>query len=151
MCGRDFILITKNGGLNYSVQFLSNGQNHIFTSIFFPDSSNGWAVGNGIIVRTNKGGEPIGIQPISSEIPNQFSLSQNYPNPFNPVTIIKFQAPLPPPKGGCRMFLSEFMTFLVNNKCHFFLPLGEDRRGRIRSRMGRIQLSKRCIFLQVNY
>lgn len=34
--------------------------------------------------------ELIGIQPISSEIPKQYSLSQNYPNPFNPVTNINF-------------------------------------------------------------
>lgn len=33
----------------------------------------------------------IGIKPISSEIPNKFSLSQNYPNPFNPNTSIKYQ------------------------------------------------------------
>lgn len=32
----------------------------------------------------------IGIEPISNEIPNQFSLSQNYPNPFNPTTKIRF-------------------------------------------------------------
>jgi hypothetical protein len=32
----------------------------------------------------------IGIQQVSSEIPNEFTLSQNYPNPFNPVTNIKF-------------------------------------------------------------
>ncbi len=36
---------------------------------------------------------PIGIQPISTEIPKQFSLSQNYPNPFNPSTKIKFDIP----------------------------------------------------------
>jgi len=35
--------------------------------------------------------ELVGIQPISNEIPNQFSLSQNYPNPFNPNTVISFQ------------------------------------------------------------
>jgi hypothetical protein len=35
-----------------------------------------------------------GVQKISSEIPNMFSLSQNYPNPFNPVTKIKFDVPL---------------------------------------------------------
>lgn len=34
---------------------------------------------------------PIGITPISSEIPNQFSLEQNYPNPFNPSTNIEFR------------------------------------------------------------
>lgn len=37
---------------------------------------------------------PIGVDPISSEIPSQFSLYQNYPNPFNPSTKIKFQIPL---------------------------------------------------------
>jgi hypothetical protein len=32
----------------------------------------------------------IGIQPVSHEIPVNYSLSQNYPNPFNPTTKIKF-------------------------------------------------------------
>jgi uncharacterized delta-60 repeat protein len=36
---------------------------------------------------------PIGIQTISSETPENFSLGQNYPNPFNPVTNIKLQIP----------------------------------------------------------
>lgn len=31
---------------------------------------------------------PIGIEPVSSEIPDKFVLYQNYPNPFNPKTII---------------------------------------------------------------
>lgn len=35
----------------------------------------------------------VGIQPISNERPNSFSLSQNYPNPFNPSTKIKFALP----------------------------------------------------------
>jgi len=35
----------------------------------------------------------IGIQQISSTIPQEFLLSQNYPNPFNPVTKIKFSIP----------------------------------------------------------
>ncbi|MCC6864723.1 MAG: T9SS type A sorting domain-containing protein [Ignavibacteria bacterium] len=33
---------------------------------------------------------PIGIIPISTEIPRSFELKQNYPNPFNPVTNIEF-------------------------------------------------------------
>ncbi len=37
---------------------------------------------------------PIGITPISNEIPKTFSLSQNYPNPFNPSTKINFSVPL---------------------------------------------------------
>jgi hypothetical protein len=38
----------------------------------------------------------IGIKPISSEIPDKFTLSQNYPNPFNPTTKIKFSIPATP-------------------------------------------------------
>ena len=37
--------------------------------------------------------EFIGINLISSNIPNLFVLKQNYPNPFNPVTNIKFEIP----------------------------------------------------------
>jgi hypothetical protein len=33
---------------------------------------------------------PIGIKPISSEVPKHFDLKQNYPNPFNPSTNIEF-------------------------------------------------------------
>lgn len=33
---------------------------------------------------------PIGINTISTEVPNGFSLKQNYPNPFNPATKIQF-------------------------------------------------------------
>ncbi|MBE2226382.1 MAG: hypothetical protein IAE93_03540 [Ignavibacteria bacterium] len=36
----------------------------------------------------------VGINQISTEIPENFSLSQNYPNPFNPVTKVKFEIPL---------------------------------------------------------
>ncbi|HMQ80004.1 MAG TPA: SBBP repeat-containing protein [Ignavibacteria bacterium] len=39
---------------------------------------------------TIKYSSTIGIQPISTEIPNKFSLEQNYPNPFNPATKIRF-------------------------------------------------------------
>jgi uncharacterized delta-60 repeat protein len=34
-----------------------------------------------------------GLQPVSGEVPKEFSLFQNYPNPFNPVTNIKFNLP----------------------------------------------------------
>ena len=36
---------------------------------------------------------PVGINVLSTETPEKFSLSQNYPNPFNPVTKIKFSIP----------------------------------------------------------
>jgi len=40
------------------------------------------------------GGNPIGINQLSSEVPEKFALYQNYPNPFNPSTKIKFEIPL---------------------------------------------------------
>lgn len=40
------------------------------------------------------GGTPIGINSISTELPQSFSLEQNYPNPFNPVTKFKFSIPV---------------------------------------------------------
>lgn len=36
---------------------------------------------------------PIGIEPVSGEIPVIYNLQQNYPNPFNPVTKIRFSIP----------------------------------------------------------
>lgn len=42
---------------------------------------------------TIKYSSTIGIQQISNNIPNKFSLEQNYPNPFNPATNIKFNLP----------------------------------------------------------
>jgi len=44
-------------------------------------------------VNYNPRSAPIGIQQISSEVPQDFSLGQNYPNPFNPSTKIKFEIP----------------------------------------------------------
>jgi hypothetical protein len=36
----------------------------------------------------------VGVNKISHEIPESFSLTQNYPNPFNPTTVISFQLPV---------------------------------------------------------
>lgn len=41
-----------------------------------------------------------GINQISSEVPEKFSLSQNYPNPFNPFTKLKFSIPNAPLSFG---------------------------------------------------
>jgi hypothetical protein len=35
----------------------------------------------------------VGIKPISTEIPNKFTVHQNFPNPFNPVTSVRFDIP----------------------------------------------------------
>jgi hypothetical protein len=69
---------------------------------------------------------PIGIQNISSEIPQRYQLYQNYPNPFNPATKIKFDIPLSPlnergDKGGFVTLtiydlLGREIATLVNDK-----------------------------------
>ena len=86
------LLKTSNNGLNW----ISIGPYFSSTilSISFCSLDIGYILGyHGTILKTTTGGEPIGIQPISTEIPKQFILHQNYPNPFNPVTKIKFEIP----------------------------------------------------------
>jgi len=69
---------------------------------------------------------PIGIKPISTEVPDKYALYQNYPNPFNPKSNIKFQiakTPLNPPQGGKQTVrlivydvLGREVTTLVNEQ-----------------------------------
>ena len=56
---------------------------------------------------------PVGVNQISTKIPETFSLSQNYPNPFNPATKIKFS--IPPSKGArpSRLGSDEGMITLI--------------------------------------
>ncbi len=69
----------------------TSGTGAILYGVQYLNSSTVYAVGeNGTILSTV---QVIGINPISSYIPSEFSLSQNYPNPFNPMTKIKFQMP----------------------------------------------------------
>ena len=83
---------TTNGGNNWSIQ--NSGINYIFRGLWFVDNNTGWAVGqHGTILKTTTGGDPIGIKPISNEVPAEYSLHQNYPNPFNPSTLIEFDVP----------------------------------------------------------
>jgi photosystem II stability/assembly factor-like uncharacterized protein len=42
----------------------------------------------------SKGQITVGIEPISSFIPQNYKLHQNYPNPFNPVTNLRFRLPV---------------------------------------------------------
>jgi hypothetical protein len=97
-----------------TVQFLNKTTNQPLDSLTsFPDSlkmrvttAPGTSTGNFTlnVIGSGSGGQmprhkrsfnirvhnPIGITPISTEVPAKFSLLQNYPNPFNPVTNIKF-------------------------------------------------------------
>lgn len=46
-----------------------------------------------VYYKRNPTGNPIGITPVSTNVPSDYSLEQNYPNPFNPVTNINFSIP----------------------------------------------------------
>ena len=84
------IFRTTNGGTS----FVEVSPEVYANTYFFTDMQTGYGAGwSGGILKTTTGGEPIGIQPISNEVPNNFVLHQNYPNPFNPVTKIKFSIP----------------------------------------------------------
>ena len=103
----DLDLISSNyGGGTYSV-FANNGSG-VFTNnpITLPASSAGSCITvhdrdndgdmdlagidevDDLLFIFNNG--PVGIQNISTEVPNSFSLYQNYPNPFNPTTHLGF-------------------------------------------------------------
>ncbi|HRF64482.1 MAG TPA: T9SS type A sorting domain-containing protein [Ignavibacteria bacterium] len=74
-------------GADFSNPNLAGFDNVTFRGAFGTTNwTSGWAV-------FNPRGYTIGIQQISSNVPNDFTLSQNYPNPFNPVTNIKFELP----------------------------------------------------------
>jgi photosystem II stability/assembly factor-like uncharacterized protein len=84
------ILKTTNSGNNWFIDSLFKKINGLI-SLYFTDPNTGYVVGSkGIILKTTTGGNLMGIVPIGTEIPREFSLAQNYPNPFNPVTTIKF-------------------------------------------------------------
>lgn len=87
------ILKTTDAGNTWKIY--QSIANFGFYNMHFTDVNTGYFVGGGgVILKTTNGcGDPIGIEPISNNIPERFELYQNYPNPFNPVTKIKFYIP----------------------------------------------------------
>ncbi len=87
---------TLDGGLTWGEQSTVMPQTAMFDIEFAPGSTSiGWMCGSdgALIYTDNSGGSFIGIEPISGNVPEKYSLSQNYPNPFNPTTNIKLQIP----------------------------------------------------------
>lgn len=107
---------TTNQGINWKRENISTG--YIFNIASFNDSIL-WTCGNGgKIFHTTNGGEPlVGIQNISTEIPESFKLNQNYPNPFNSETIIEFSIKI---KSNYKLeiinSLGRIIKILLNNE-----------------------------------
>jgi len=57
-------------------------------NVYVTGSSEG--TGTSFDFATIKYSQSVGVQTISTEVPQKFFLSQNYPNPFNPSTTINF-------------------------------------------------------------
>jgi len=94
--GNDFgVYVTVNNGTSWSTYAAGMPYAMIFDlKIVYPNRHIRAATyGNGVFERSLVQ-NPVGITPISSQIPKSFSLSQNYPNPFNPSTKIHFEVPL---------------------------------------------------------
>jgi hypothetical protein len=107
----DYVTLKYNSlGVQKWAQFYNGTGNNmdVPSAIAVDDSNNVYVTGksytdsNHYAYTTIKYSQPIGIQLISSEIPQNYNLYQNYPNPFNPTTKIKFDIPTPlyPPEGG---------------------------------------------------
>ncbi|CAN5445871.1 hypothetical protein BH10BAC5_BH10BAC5_14970 [soil metagenome] len=91
---------TTDGGLTWTA--MTNNPINKLGKIIFTDNLTGWTIGKsgtisnytgGGLMKTISGGLTE-IEPISSIIPDKFSLQQNYPNPFNPTTKINYELPI---------------------------------------------------------
>lgn len=79
------LLKSTNGGLTWNDMWSGN---QTLNDISIPAASVAYICTDA--GKVLKGTSLTGINPISSIVPDKFSLSQNYPNPFNPSTKIKF-------------------------------------------------------------
>ena len=87
------VLKSTNGGLNWTEMTTAGYSTFNIDTKKIGSTVYGYAVSflNGTTNAVLKMADPItGIENISSEVPNVYSLNQNYPNPFNPVTNLEF-------------------------------------------------------------
>jgi len=86
-----FMLFTSDGGNSWTQ--CESPTNTAINSIFFIDSTTGWAAGNdGAILKYNSNDSVSSVNNKNiNNLPNSFYLSQNYPNPFNPSTKIEYR------------------------------------------------------------
>jgi len=94
------IYLSNNNGSSWTPVSEGLPSNPLVSAItgYYPGGNN-YNLYAGLFENSNNGAKvfrrtlPIGIQKISNEIPQSFSLFQNYPNPFNPSTKIRFNVP----------------------------------------------------------
>jgi hypothetical protein len=85
-------IVGVGGGIGYQFHGWDGAGNGSYTSpdtLGF-DTLNTISIKNPIVETARWTQISVGINNISSEIPDKFQLYQNYPNPFNPTTTIKF-------------------------------------------------------------
>lgn len=85
-------IVLVGGGVGYQFRGWTGSGNGAYTSA---DSSGmdtmiNIALSNPVVETARWLQIAVGVNNISSEVPDKFQLHQNYPNPFNPVTNIKF-------------------------------------------------------------
>jgi photosystem II stability/assembly factor-like uncharacterized protein len=77
---------TSNGGANWHLAGWGLNVNRFR----FINDTTAFAVGKSVYKLNYS---TVGVQQVSAEVPQNYSLEQNYPNPFNPQTNIKFEIP----------------------------------------------------------
>lgn len=90
----DRCLLTNASGVMFSnyMDYVDDACMNIFT-LGQSTRMNAAVAGPRADLPTSNACLPVGIIPISSEVPDNFVLNQNYPNPFNPSTNISFSIP----------------------------------------------------------
>ena len=86
------VLISVDGGQTFPFEVFNKGGNGLATASattisFVPVNSSQWDTDTIFLAGI------VGVEPITSVVPDNYYLSQNYPNPFNPVTKISFSIP----------------------------------------------------------